>query len=151
MQSPSNSQVKAIKHGKGPMLVMAGPGSGKTFVMIQRILNLIRERQVRPDNILVISFSKASTLELKQRFQKQFKDISKDFVAEVNFATFHACFFHILKETYHYTSKDIITEKQKREILKTILLDSEYEKTSTRKVKRDTIMSKHNATDGIVL
>lgn len=108
------------------MLVMAGPGSGKTFTIIQRILNLIREYRIRPDNILVISFSKASTLELKQRFQKQLS------LVEVNFATFHACFFHILKETYHYTSKDIITEKQKREILKTILLDSEYEKTEEK-------------------
>ena len=108
------------------MLVMAGPGSGKSFVIIQRILNLIREYRIRPDNILVISFSKASTLELKQRFQKQLS------LVEVNFATFHACFFHILKETYHYTSKDIITEKQKREILKTILLDSEYEKTEEK-------------------
>lgn len=126
MQSPSKSQLKAIKHGKGAMLVMAGPGSGKSFVIIQRILNLIREYRIRPDNILVISFSKASTLELKQRFQKQLS------LVEVNFATFHACFFHILKETYHYTSKDIITEKQKREILKTILLDSEYEKTEEK-------------------
>lgn len=170
------------------MLVMAGPGSGKTFVIIQRILNLIREHQVRADHILVISFSKASTLELKQRFQKQIKEnphlqalnesqhnynsknkglnesqhnynsknnalnksqynyhsinpssdesqnnynwdnmSSNAEKTEVNFATFHACFFHILKETYHYTSKDIITEKQKREIVKSILLDPQYE------------------------
>ena len=176
MQSPSNSQKKAIQHGKGPMLVMAGPGSGKTFVIIQRILNLIREYQVRPDNILVISFSKASALELKQRFQKQNKEnphlqalsesqhnynsinnglnksqhnyhsvnypskesqhnynwdnkLSNAEKTEVNFATFHACFFHILKETYHYTSKDIITEKQKRDILKSILSDPQYEDT----------------------
>ena len=136
MQSPSNSQRKAIKHGMGPMLVMAGPGSGKTFVMIQRILNLIMEHKVRSDNILVISFSKASTLELKQRFQKQVRNIksidnqmknnSVNENEQVNFATFHACFFHILKETYHYTSKDIITEKQKRDILKTILMDPAY-------------------------
>ena len=154
------------------MLVLAGPGSGKTFVIIQRVLNLIHEKQVRPDNILVISFSKASTLELKQRFQKeseaknQFKeDTTEEFKAknqfkedtteeskaknpfktditeqsnqknnlinnvsdetkfDVNFSTFHACFFHILKETYHYTSKDIITEKQKRELLRTVLLN----------------------------
>lgn len=139
MQSPSNSQVKAIKHGKGAMLVLAGPGSGKTFVMIQRVLNLIHEKQIRPDNILVISFSKASTLELKQRYQRESKtrnrltvdltDESKEQYKsreQVNFATFHACFFHILKETYHYTSQDIITEKQKREILRTILLDPIY-------------------------
>ena len=122
MRSPSNSQMKAIKHGCGTMLVLAGPGSGKTFVIIQRILNLIQEKHIKPEHILVISFSKASTLELKQRFQKQIKDQFKiTNHNEVNFATFHACFFHILKETYHYTSKDIITEKQKRELIKTVL------------------------------
>lgn len=142
MQSPSSSQLKAIKHGKGPMLVMAGPGSGKTFVIIQRILNLIQEHKVYSQNILVISFSKASTLELKERFQKQIGNIksnnnqsienpiennSINESKQVIFSTFHACFFQILKGTYHYTSHDIITEKQKRDILTTILLDPEYE------------------------
>ena len=142
MQSPSSSQLKAIKHGKGPMLVMAGPGSGKSFVIIQRILNLIQEHKVYPQNILVISFSKASTLELKERFQKQIGNIksnnnqsienpiennSINESKQVIFSTFHACFFQILKGTYHYTSHDIITEKQKRDILTTILLDPEYE------------------------
>ena len=158
MQSPSNSQKEAINHGSGAMLVLAGPGSGKTFVIIQRILNLIHEKQIKPENILVISFSKASTLELKQRFQRESKarnqikvkskedfkaknhietntvnksieennftgnsiDESKD---KVNFYTFHACFFQILKDTYHYTSTDIITEKQKRELLKIVLFN----------------------------
>lgn len=124
------------------MLVMAGPGSGKTFVIIQRILNLIQEHKVYPQNILVISFSKASTLELKERFQKQIGNIksnnnqsienpiennSINESKQVIFSTFHACFFQILKGTYHYTSHDIITEKQKRDILTTILLDPEYE------------------------
>lgn len=108
------------------MLVLAGPGSGKTFVIIQRILNLIHEKHIKPENILVISFSKASTLELKQRFQRELK---------VNFATFHACFFHILKETYHYTSKDIITEKQKRELLKTVLSNPKYNADKEENIK----------------
>ena len=125
MQSPSNSQSKAINHGEGPMLVLAGPGSGKTFTIIQRILNLIHEKHIKPENILVISFSKASTLELKQRFQKAFESEK-----QVNFSTFHACFFHILKETYHYTSQDIITEKQKRDLLRTVLLSTKDTKES---------------------
>ena len=129
MQSPSNSQLKAIQHGEGPMLVI-----------IQRILNLIHEKQVRPENILVISFSKASTLELKQRFQKELSKVRSKSITNksnennkykeklenesdkhVHFSTFHACFFHILKETYHYTSQDIITEKQKKDLIKTVL------------------------------
>ena len=146
MRSPSNSQQKAIHFGAGTMLVLAGPGSGKTFVIIQRILNLILEKHIKPEHILAISFSKASTEELKYRFQRQIKEhfknqiekislqenqnipnskeYEKQFIEEtskVNFATFHACFFHILKETYHYTSKDIISEKQKRDLLRTVL------------------------------
>ena len=101
----------------------------KTFVIIQRLLNLIHDKQVRPDNILVISFSKTSTLELKQRFQRESKE-------QVNFATFHACFFHILKETYHYTSQDIITEKQKRELLKTVLFCQEIDGTEEQSTKK---------------
>ena len=140
MQSPSNSQNKAIQHGAGPMLVLAGPGSGKTFVMIQRILNLIYKKHIKPEHILVISFSKASTEELKYRFIKQIKEHFKmqgeeyslqENQFKVNFATFHACFFHILKETYHYTSADIITEKQKRELLRTVLSKPNLEEEKT--------------------
>ena len=131
MQSPSNSQLKAIKHGKGPMLVLAGPGSGKTFVIVQRILNLIHEKHIKPENILVISFSKASTLELEQRFQKD----KTEKIDKVNFFTFHACFFHIIRETYHYTSQDIITEKQKRELLKTVLSNPQYNGDKEENIK----------------
>lgn len=145
------------------MLVLAGPGSGKTFVIIQRILNLIHEKQIRPDNILVISFSKASTVELKQRFQGQLKERFKkaynytfnnpdkkeqlndnNSIYEkermenrdrVNFATFHACFFHILKETYHYTSQDIITEKQKKELIKLVLFNHNFQSEDVAKIQ----------------
>lgn len=89
MQKASKSQQQAIEHGEGPMLVMAGPGSGKTFVIIQRILYLIKNRNVSPEKILVISFSRASARELKERFQNKSKE--KDFA--VNFSTFHAFFF----------------------------------------------------------
>jgi len=166
MQSPSNSQLKAITHGEGPMLVLAGPGSGKTFVIIQRILYLIREKHIQPERILVISFSKASALELKDRFQKQIQGINNHHFSEgnksinnhhfsegnksindhhfleensynhksksVSFVTFHACFFHILRDVYHYSSKDILQEKEKRDILKTILMEPEYQVSSLK-------------------
>lgn len=173
MQSPSNSQLKAINHGEGPMLVLAGPGSGKTFVMVQRILNLIHEKHVKPENILVISFSKASALELKQRFEKQFQKFSytdihinnshivnnqfqsksksqRDHFADtkVNFSTFHACFFHILKETYHYSASDIITEKQKRELLKTVLKNPIFE-SKANEIAKKPVEVKENITEKI--
>ena len=64
----NEAQSKAITHGEGPMLVLAGPGSGKTLVITQRIKYLIEEKQVKPEHILVITFTKAAALEMQKRF-----------------------------------------------------------------------------------
>lgn len=103
------------------MLVLAGPGSGKTFVMIQRVVYLITHYSIPPTSILVISFSKASAQELRERFNKQMGSSKV-----VHFSTFHACFFHILKTTCHYTAKDIITPREQRDIMKILLSDPGY-------------------------
>lgn len=118
------------------MLVLAGPGSGKTFVMIHRVIHLISQLKVDPASILVISFSRASARELKLRFEKQAIDAQK-----VNFSTFHACFFHIIKTIYHYTSKDIITPKEQGEIMKILLTDPRFEEAYTRE-KEEEYLSK---------
>lgn len=64
----NKSQQEAILHKDGPMLVLAGPGLGKTAVITQRTLNLIEEHHVNPANILVITFTRAAAQEMKQRF-----------------------------------------------------------------------------------
>lgn len=115
------------------MLVLAGPGSGKTFVMIQRIEHLITHFHINPSSILVISFSRASALELKERFQRQMEGS----VEGVYFATFHACFFHILKTTCHYSPKDIITPEEQRNIMKILLSDPIYEEQDTREKEEE--------------
>lgn len=117
------------------MLVLAGPGSGKTFVMIQRVQYLISHFHVEPSAILVISFSRASAAELKERFQKQREVPSEG----VNFATFHACFFHILKTTLHYSVKDIITHEEQRNIMKILLSDPLYEERDSREKEEEYI------------
>ncbi|MBQ6889016.1 MAG: ATP-dependent helicase [Lachnospiraceae bacterium] len=109
----NEAQLRAVKHFKGPMLLTAGPGSGKTFTIVERIRYLIEQYQVEPSNILVITFTKAAALEMEQRFSKAVKDNNYP----VNFGTFHAVFFHILKQAYQYNSNNIITEKEKREYL----------------------------------
>ena len=68
MKSSFNKpQSEAITHGKGPALILAGPGSGKTLVITQRVKNLIEKQHIRPSNILVITFTKAAT-QMKERF-----------------------------------------------------------------------------------
>ena len=62
-------QLKAVKHFEGPALVVAGPGSGKTTVIKERILNLIREHNVDPEKILAIAFTNAAAEEMKERLR----------------------------------------------------------------------------------
>lgn len=120
------SQIQAIRHNTGPMLVLAGPGSGKTLVITERTKYLIEECQVHPANILVITFTKAAAAEMKQRFQKKMGAS-----CPVTFGTFHAVYFAILKHAYHYSAQNIVREEQKyqcmREIVAKLHLDYEDE------------------------
>lgn len=64
----SPSQEEAVCHGSGPCLTLAGPGSGKTYVLTRRIQHLITKGGVPPEQILVITFTKAAALEMRKRF-----------------------------------------------------------------------------------
>lgn len=124
----NKSQLKAIRHDKGPMLVLAGPGSGKTLVITRRTMNLIEEHGVNPSNILVITFTKAAAGEMKERFHKLTQGAGRG----VNFGTFHAVFFTILKYAYNFNGSNIIREEQRyqifREIIQKLELDIDDEK-----------------------
>ncbi len=119
----SEAQKRAIAHFKGACQVIAGPGSGKTTVITQRTLSLIKERNVSPSNILVITFTKMAAGEMKERFLKLagindktgtcIKDADR-----VTFGTFHAVFFTILKHAYNYTAASIVREEQQREAIR---------------------------------
>lgn len=113
----NSAQSKAISHGKGPMLVLAGPGSGKTFVITQRIINLIDEQCVLPENILVITFTKAAAQEMQERFIRA----TEGKFYPVNFGTFHAVFFQILKQTYQFNASSILKESDKYQYMEEIL------------------------------
>ncbi|MFR2956118.1 MAG: UvrD-helicase domain-containing protein, partial [Lachnospiraceae bacterium] len=111
----SNAQHQAITHGAGPAIVLAGPGSGKTLVITQRVRYLIEAYHVRPQEILVITFTKAAAQEMQSRFQALSRQRG------VTFGTFHAVFFHILKYAYHYSAANILTEEKKYQILQSLL------------------------------
>ena len=64
------SQLQAIHHQEGPMMVLAGPGSGKTTVITHRVKYLVEQCGVEPGSILVITFTKAAAQEMRQRFEK---------------------------------------------------------------------------------
>lgn len=113
----NQSQITAINHTTGPMLVLAGPGSGKTLVITRRTQELIEGHGVNPENILVITFTKAAAMEMKERFSKLTGHNGRG----VNFGTFHAVFFNIIKYAYQYNASNIIREDQRFFYLKEII------------------------------
>lgn len=113
----NTSQREAIRHKDGPMLVLAGPGSGKTLVITERTRYLIEECGVSPSNILVITFTKAAAAEMKERFFRLMNGKS----SPVTFGTFHAVFFAILKQAYHYSAENIVREEQRIQCMRGII------------------------------
>ncbi|MCM1039151.1 MAG: ATP-dependent helicase [Ruminococcus sp.] len=110
-------QKQAIESAAGPLQVLAGPGSGKTFVLTRRIRYLIEHDKADPAAILVITFTKAAALEMQQRFGR----LMKENCPPVSFGTFHAIFYHILKQNGQYRQYTLITETEKRKLLLQIL------------------------------
>lgn len=102
----SKSQLEAVSHVDGPMLVLAGPGSGKTAVITGRVKYLIEEAGVKGENILVITFTKAAALEMMERAKKLMGD-----ERGVRFSTFHSVFFFIIRAAYGYQVNHIISEE----------------------------------------
>lgn len=123
MTKYNDAQRRAITHVDGPMIVIAGPGSGKTMVITHRTRYLIEQAEIPPRNILVITFTKAAAVEMKERFMKLAG--SKDL--PVTFSTFHSIFFNILKHHYHYSTNDILLEPQKRSFIREIIYKMELD------------------------
>lgn len=116
----NTSQMRAIAHLSGPMMVLAGPGSGKTSVIVERTAHMINEGKIPASSILVATFSRAAAQEMKERF---LKFIQKE-TTQVTFGTFHGVFYGILKQAYGLTSANILSETEKFDILRE--LASEY-------------------------
>ena len=120
----NDSQTSAIQHKDGPMLVLAGPGSGKTATLVERTKNLITKHGVSPSNILVITFTKAAANEMKLRFQKEMEQdagVTYHGNAQVTFGTFHAIFFMVLKLAYNYNSSNIVSEETKYQAMRELI------------------------------
>ena len=108
------SQLRAIAHLSGPMMVLAGPGSGKTSVIVERTAYMINEGKIPASSILVVTFSRAAATEMKERFLK-FVGQNR---SEVTFGTFHGIFYGILKAAYHLSAANILSEEEKFSILR---------------------------------
>ena len=112
----NSAQILAITHTEGPCMVLAGPGSGKTTVITRRIESLIQDHKVSPEEILVITFSKAAAKEMRERFFA----LSATENQGVTFGTFHGVYYGILRWAYQFNQKCILSEKEKLSILRQV-------------------------------
>ena len=100
-------------------MVLAGPGSGKTSVIVERTAYMTGEGRIPPENILVVTFSRAAAKEMKERFLK----FTGQSATRVTFGTFHGVFYGILKQAYGFTAANILSEEEKSGILKELILN----------------------------
>ena len=117
----NDHQKLAVCHETGPMLVLAGPGSGKTTVLLCRILRLLERGLARPSQILALTFSKAAAEEMKERFRKT------NGQEGVTFGTFHSIFFRILRSRYGWNVDRVFQEEERRTVLRNILEEAKWD------------------------
>lgn len=113
----NENQRIAVNHGDGPMLVLAGPGSGKTTVILCRLRRLLLENKIK--GVLVVTFTKAAATEMQERFGERAS-------GRVLFSTFHSLFFRVLRRAYGYSSEQIIGEDEKYKLLQNILSEKKW-------------------------
>ena len=115
--SLNHAQTEAVAHNKGPCMVLAGPGSGKTLTIAKRIEYLIMKHKVRPEEILVITFTKYAAWEMKNRT----RSICSPSSYAVTFGTFHGIYYGILKWAYRLNQSNLLSDEEKYRILREIL------------------------------
>ncbi|MDD3403183.1 MAG: ATP-dependent helicase [Hespellia sp.] len=119
--SLNQSQYEAVAHNCGPCLVLAGPGSGKTLTIVKRIEYLIQKQKVKPEEILVITFTKYAAKEMKQRFFRQMRGGN----FPVTFGTFHGIYYGILKWAYGFGPQNLLSEEAKYQLLSEVIHQTE--------------------------
>ncbi len=119
----SKAQTEAITHGDGPCLVLAGPGSGKTMTIVNRMKYLIEELKVRPEEILVITFTKYAATEMRNRFIQ----LMGNKKLPVTVGTFHGIYYGILKWAYRFGPQNILSEEEKYQLVRHIVNHQDIE------------------------
>lgn len=110
-------QQSAVVNEKNQLLIVAGPGSGKTTVLTQRIVHLINDKNIAPQNCLAITFTRKAAQEMRERLAKLLNGNAKS----VNIHTFHSLCFSILKENYEKAGLDedfVVMSEQEKSLCK---------------------------------
>ncbi|WP_236201216.1 ATP-dependent helicase [Pseudomonas pseudonitroreducens] len=105
LQSKANpQQLEAILATDGPVLIIAGPGSGKTFTVVERIVYLITHKGVAPESLLVVTFTDKAARELTTRISNRLAEIGIQFnLNEMYLGTFHSICLRLLEDYREFT------------------------------------------------
>ena len=104
MESIQNPDQYEAIHSEGPTLVIAGPGTGKTYTIIQRVLYLIRDRKVKPEQIMIVTYTVKASKELMTRLTNELSRQGIEInLHEMYIGTFHHICRRLLKEFREYT------------------------------------------------
>jgi DNA helicase II / ATP-dependent DNA helicase PcrA len=143
-------QRLAVEHGRGPALVLAGAGSGKTRVIAYRIAYLVRNSAARPENILAVTFTNKAAREMRERVQKI---LGPSRSAEPLISTFHSFCVRLLRREIHHLGykRDFSiydTDDQKRLVKQTLeeMGNSESELTPREILSRISRAKNHGVT-----
>lgn len=126
----SDTQMQAITHKDGPALILAGPGSGKTTVITNRIVTLLERYQIPGSQILVITFTRAAANEMQSRFLTLYQKRNarlEHCSTGVTFGTFHSVFYRILRHAYQYDASNILTQREQYKIIESIIDELEMD------------------------
>lgn len=97
-------QLEAINHVDGPLLIIAGPGSGKTFTLVERVCSLIQNHEAEPESLLIVTFTEKAARELRTRISNRLIELGIDFnLNEMYLGTFHSICLRILEEHREFT------------------------------------------------
>ncbi|MDD4624016.1 MAG: 3'-5' exonuclease [Bacilli bacterium] len=147
----NEKQKEAVTHIKGPLLILAGPGSGKTRVLTNKIAYLLENKYALPMQVLAITFTNKAAKEMKERL---YKLIGND-TADIQLSTFHSFGLRIIKENYIEFGLNkafsIIDENDSISLIKKILKDFNMDEKiyNPKYIKNKISSSKNNLVDVI--
>ena len=151
LDSLNNKQKEAVENLDGPMLVLAGAGSGKTKVLTTKVAYLLDNRNISPENILAITFTNKAAKEMKERIYKLVGN--RAFLIQIS--TFHSFGLKLLKENYKYLEYDsnftILDSDDSLSVIKKVMkeLDIDSNKYNYRAIRNVISNNKNEMVDPI--
>ncbi len=140
MSELNEQQQEAVRHGEGPMLVLAGPGSGKTTMITHRVLRLTQDLGILEKEIMVVTYTRAAAQEMRGRFLR----LQGTDQTDVAFGTFHSLFWQMLREEGFLLDRGVMEEGEQQEMAAEILFRQGVTAEAEREELVGELLSRYN-------